>query len=117
MTVKLAILKSGEEIISDIKEGFFEDKMVNYIFENPCSVKINGSYSIYGDSDEENFKERHSITLFKWPQLSSDAIISIDPTWVVTIVEPNIQLKEMYENEVLKNDGGNESDQTATFTE
>lgn len=115
MTVKLAILKSGEEIISDIKECFFDDKMVNYILEKPCKVQINGSYKIFGDEDEDNFKERYSITLLKWPQLSDDEIVSIPPDWVVTIVEPNSQLKEMYEKRFLTD--GKQNDQVANFTE
>jgi hypothetical protein len=115
MTVKLAILKSGEEIISDIKEGFLDDKMVNYFFKNPCKIDINGSYKIFGDTDEENFKERYSITLSRWPRLSDDLVVSILPDWVVTIVEPNSQLKEMYKNEVLND--GKDTDQDIVFTE
>jgi hypothetical protein len=38
--------------------------------------------------------------------LSKDTTIEIVPEWIVTLVEPNSQLKEMYETQVLKN--GNE---------
>ena len=38
MTVKLAILRTGEEIIADVKEGMIEDRVVTYIFDNPCKV-------------------------------------------------------------------------------
>lgn len=44
MTVKLALLKSGEEIIADIKEGVVEDKVVTYIFNNPHIVTLQGTY-------------------------------------------------------------------------
>lgn len=96
MTVKLAILKSGENIISDIKEGFYEEKLVCYIFENPCLVKINGSYAINGNN-------QHSISLSRWPLLSKDTVLEIVPEWIVTITEPADQLKELYENQVIGN--------------
>lgn len=94
MTVKLAILKSGESIISDIKEGFYEEKLVCYIFENPCNVKMNGSYSINGNN-------QHSISLSRWPLLSKDKVLEIVPEWVVTLTEPIDQLRELYETDVL----------------
>ena len=43
MTVKLAILKSGESIISNIKELISEEKVVGYLFENPCVVGYDDS--------------------------------------------------------------------------
>jgi hypothetical protein len=96
MTVKLAILKSGENIISDVKEGFYEERLVCYIFENPCSVKINGSYAINGNN-------QHSISLNRWPLLSKDNVLEIVPEWIVTLTEPADQLRELYENDVLGN--------------
>ena len=106
MTVKLAIFKSGENIISDIKEGFYGEKLACYILENPCKVSINGSYKVIGD--EQDSGNMVSISLHQWPSLSKDTTIEIVPEWIVTLVEPNFQLKEMYEIQVLKN--GNETD-------
>lgn len=113
MTVKLAILKSGEEIIADIKEGFYEDKVIAYIFDNPHKAVINGSCKILDDNNES--ANRVSISLYPWPSLSSDKMVSVIPDWVVTVVEPNENLKSLYENRVLKN--GKENDQVANFTE
>jgi hypothetical protein len=102
MTVKLAILKSGENIISDIKEGFFEEKLVCYLLEKPCSIVINGSYRVVGEEeDEEETKNRVSISLKTWPSLSDQTVVEIVPDWIVTLVEPNEQLKKMYEEQVL----------------
>ena len=101
MTVKLAILKSGENIISDIKEGFFEEKLVCYLLEKPCSIVINGSYRVVGEEDEEEIKNRVSISLKTWPSLSDQTVIEMVPDWIVTLVEPNEQLKKMYEEQVL----------------
>jgi len=44
MTVKLALLKSGEDIIADVQEMVVgkepNQKVVGYIFNKPCSIKM-----------------------------------------------------------------------------
>jgi hypothetical protein len=111
MTVKLAILKSGENIISNIKEGLFEEKKVCYILENPYKVTITGSYKIL---DQENDENQYSISLRRWPTLSKDSTIELHPNYIVSLVEPVDNLKELYETQVLgiKEDESNESTST-----
>ena len=53
MSAKLILLKSGENIVFKIKEGYFGDKLVCYILDKPCTVSINGAYRIL-DEEEEN---------------------------------------------------------------
>ena len=101
MTVKLAVLKSGENIISDIKEGFVGEKLVCYILEKPCIVSVNGTYRILEDEDKNINGNKVSISLNSWPSLSKDTTVELIPDWIVTIVEPNDQLKKMYETQVL----------------
>jgi hypothetical protein len=101
MTVKLAILRTGEEIIADVKEGMIEDRVVTYIFDNPCKVILQGSYKIINDDEEP--VDRMSISLTHWPTLSADKVVPVITDFVVTIVEPNSELKQMYENRVLNN--------------
>jgi hypothetical protein len=115
MTVKLAVLKSGEEIIADIKEGMVEDKVVTYIFDNPCRVVLQGSYKIINDDEEP--VDRMSIALNKWPTLSADNVVGVITDFVVTIVEPNSELKKMYEEQVLKNGKGSQIDSTDESTD
>ena len=114
MAVKLAILKSGENIISVIKEGILDDKVVCYILDEPCKVIINGTYKIL-DSAEDNSVNRVSISLNKWPSLSLDKTIQLPLDWIVTIVEPNEQLKSLYEEQVLEYERIN--NQTLSSTE
>ena len=42
MTVKLAILKSGEDVIADIKEVISKDdnKILSFVFKDPYAVKL-----------------------------------------------------------------------------
>ncbi len=98
MTVKLVLLKSGEKLISDIKEGFLEEKLVCYLLEKPCTVSVNGSYKILDEDDGGN---RVSISLQSWPQFSNQETIDIVPSWIVTLVEPSDEIKKMYETQVL----------------
>lgn len=97
MTVKLLILKSGENIISDVKEGFYEDKLVCYLLEKPCLVSINGTYRIVGEEDNNKV----SISLKPWPVFSKQTNVELVNDWIVTIVDPKDDLKLMYEIEVL----------------
>ena len=34
--IKLALLKSGEEVISEMKEMYAKDQVVGYILHHPC---------------------------------------------------------------------------------
>ena len=60
MSIKLVVLKSGENLIADIKEGFDQDKLITYLLENPCSIRINGKYRIADDEGE--LKDKVSLS-------------------------------------------------------
>jgi hypothetical protein len=105
MTIKLAVLTTGENIITDIKEGLYEDKVICYILENPCSIKVNGTYAINGE-------KQHSVSLSKWPTLSKDTTIEIIPDSIVTLVDPEDKLKQLYETQVLGNKSNGEYQNT-----
>ena len=110
MTIKLVVLKSGENIISDIKEGYYEDKLVCYLLEKPCLIEINGSYRIIGEDN------RLSISLKTWPLFSKDTAIELAKDWIVTLVNPTDELNEMYRNKVL-GDIQNEDNQSNSSNE
>jgi hypothetical protein len=101
MTIKLSVLKSGERLIADIKEAIVDDKPVTYIFENPCLVSIENRQYKISDSDEENVETKIGISLYPWPTFSKDKVIPVPLDWVVTVVEPTDDLKQMYERDVL----------------
>ena len=101
MTVKLAILKSGEDIIADIKEmivGEGDDaRVVGYHLNRPCGVSLNRK-EISIDDEEDKVQ----IRLFPWCPLTKQEKIPIPSDWVVTIVEPIDKITEMYKKEVLR---------------
>ena len=108
MTVKLAMLKSGEDVIADIAEMVVDEKVVGYIFDQPGVVKL------VGDPVKEG-KNRvpYKIQITPWMPLSRDQKIPVVAEWVITIVEPMPQLKKMYEDGVLK-DGGQDDQSNST---
>lgn len=117
MSVKLILLKSGENIISNVKEGFLEETLVCYILENPCNILFNGTYEVSNDdSISGNSKNKVSISLNPWPYLSNQTTVELVPDWILTIVDPNDELKKLYETQVL-GIVKNENDQTDAFSE
>ena len=106
MTVKLAILKSGEDIVADIKEmvvGEGDDaRVVGYVLTKPCGVSLN-SKAIKIDDE----KDTYQLKLFPWCPLTKNEKIPITADWVVTIVDPIDKITQMYTKEVLED--GSES--------
>ena len=93
MTIKLALLKSGEEVISDIDE-MVTDKhaVVGYYFTNPCRAILT-TPEIEVDESE---KQPVSIKLIPWLPLANEEKIPVVADWVISIVEPQPKLKELY---------------------
>jgi hypothetical protein len=119
MTIKLLLLKSGEDIISDIKEmviGEDEDRrIVGYFLNKPCLVKMRDPSLLPEESTEEQKKAAYQVSLYPWMPLSKDQVIPVAADWVVTIVEPIVKLSEMYVEDVLSR--GTENNQSAVTSE
>ena len=92
MSIKVILLKSGDQIITDVKEVISEDKPVAYLFTNPQKVTINKPFLI---SEEDNDRS-YEITFSQWMLLSADKEIAVPTNYVVTLVEPIDSVKEMY---------------------
>jgi len=116
MTVKLLLLKSGEDIISDIYEmaiGEEEQKrVVGYYLNKPCLVKM-GNQNTLTEETSRNQKAGFQVSLFPWMPLSKDERIPIPSDWLVTMVEPVEKLKEMYITDVI-NYGKDDQDNSAS---
>lgn len=102
MTVKLALLKSGEDVISDIQEMVIktddgEEKVVGYFFTKPCVVNLLNPDNL----SDENGNKAFEISMFPWFPLSKDTKIPVTADWVVTLVEPIDKLRSMYTEGVL----------------
>ena len=109
MSIKLAVLKSGEDVIADIQEMIFKDKeteeekVIGYFFNKPCAVRMRTA--------EENGDKSFQISLFHWIPLTKTTKVPVPPDWIITIVEPIESLEKMYKKDVLKNDKTSSIDQ------
>ena len=116
MTIKLLLLKSGEDIISDISEMVVgEDevpRVIGYYLKEPCVVKIRESQSVPSTDEDAPPKPSMRVSLINWMPLSDDKVIPVPADWVITMVEPKDKLKDMYIEEVVKNGKDNQSDST-----
>ena len=131
MTIKLALLKSGEEVISDIGEMVTDKKtVVGYYFTNPCRAILTTSEDEGEADDEIEGVETPpvSIKLLPWLPLANEDTIPVVADWVISIVEPQPKLKELYnkacenyEKRKLKSsspsDTGNDSDTSGGSSE
>ena len=125
MTVKLVLLKSGEDIIADVQEmvvGKTEEtrRVVGYFFDNPCTVKMRDP-NIFSEDEQEEQNENdgkkaaYQVALFPWMPLTKDNKIPVTAEWVVTMTEPIDKLKQMYIEDVMKN--GKENNQNTSTDE
>jgi hypothetical protein len=112
MTIKFIVLKSGEQLISDIKEmavGEEDDqKVVGYFLHRPCMVKIKNPGIV--EQEKSKTKAGFEVTLIPWISLTEDEVIPIPSDWLVTMVEPVPQLTLMYTQDVLNYGQDNQSD-------
>ena len=99
MSIKLAVLKSGEDIIADVKEIISEENVVGYLLNDPHIVICGSDIFREEGSDEGQIQ----ISLRPWLILSKDTQVPIRPDWLVTIVEPVDMLKQMYVEKVNGN--------------
>jgi len=95
MSVKLFLLKSGEQVISEGKELFSGENPCGYLFENPYKVIMNSPVFV-----SETEKPEIKVSLSQWIILTSDTQIPIPTDWVVTVAEPIESLREMYEEQI-----------------
>ena len=60
MTVKLILLKSGEDLIADVSEMVVgeenERKVIGYFFDKPCIVKMLSPEPLEGEDNKAGFK-------------------------------------------------------------
>lgn len=101
MAVKLALLKSGEQVIADIKELVNDDgKVVTLVFTNPYVVQFLTAELLYEEISSEIEEINHRVSFSPWLPLSVDKNIAVPTDWIVTIVESNEWIKSSYEQKM-----------------
>ena len=116
MTVKLLLLKSGEDIIADVTEmamGEGEQKtIVGYFLDKPCVIRMRDPRLVEQDGPQK--QSGFQVSLFPWIPLSKETRIPVPADWLITMVEPAYKLKEMYVKDIVNY--GNQSNSTDNDT-
>ena len=96
MSIKIALLKSGEQVVTDIKELLSEDNPVGYLFKDPEKIAINKPFL----GQEDVIDNSVEVSLSSWILLSNDREMAVPTDWVVTVVDPIDSVLKMYEEKV-----------------
>ncbi len=114
MSVNLVILKSGEELIADVKEIKSGKDVVGYFFNDPLTLDYEANEEpevLLEEETESKYNSKVSISFFPWIPLSSERKnIPCSADWIVTIVKPQEQLIKLYEDKV---NGRGQDDQSS----
>ena len=106
MTIKVLVLKSGEDVIADVQEMMSsDDQVMGYFLNKPCVVKLKAKET---NSDV-------SVRMHPWMPFAREKMIPLSTDWVVTMVTPVESIQEMYQKQVLED--GKETDQTTSSDE
>ena len=106
MTIKVLVLKSGEDVIADVQEMMSSsDQVIGYFLNKPCVVKLQAKET---SSDV-------SVRMHPWMPFAREKMIPLSTDWVVTMVTPVESIQEMYQKQVLED--GKETDQTTDSDE
>ena len=79
MTIKVLVLKSGEDVIADVQEMMSSsDQVIGYFLNKPCVVKLQAKET---SSDV-------SVRMHPWMPFAREKMIPVSADWVVTMVTP-----------------------------
>ena len=97
MSIKLTLLRTGEQLISDMKELSAEgkDEPQAYLLENPHTVEINEK-QFMTEEEKKDGDFGINVTLLPWIILSQDSQMIIPVDSVLTVVEPLESVTQMY---------------------
>jgi len=112
MTVKLVMLKSGEDIIADVKEiKSIKQEVIGYYFHDPLIVKMYEPEepTVLSEGTTNQYSSKINIVFYPWIPLSNEKQVPCSADWVITIVEPIENLKKLYQEKLDGRDKGNQS--------
>ena len=101
MSIKLLLLKSGDQIISDVKEivrSEGETRVVEgYLLTKPHKISAVKPVVL-----TENFSNERNveITLSPWILLTEDKEMTVPKEWIITIVNPIESITKMYQEKI-----------------
>ena len=103
MSIKITVLKTGEHIISDMKELMAEgeENAHAYMLVNPHTYEINEKQFVTEEEKElEEGDYGINVSLLPWLILSKDKKMIIPTDSVLTVVEPLESVTQLYLDKV-----------------
>ncbi len=122
MTVKVILMKSGEDVISDAREIVDKDEkgIVAYHLKHPYIMQLqtkeveSAELLVEGDNPSEP-KTKFQVSYTHWAPMSQQQEFVIPSDWVVTIYEPVEKIKKDYmKKHNITEDSEDGNDQTPT---
>ena len=104
------MLKSGEDLVADVKEIKSNEEVIGYYFDDPLIVKIFESEEpiVLNEGDSmKQYSSKIDVTFYPWIPLAKDVRIPCSADWVVTIVEPIDKLKKQYQERLNEQNNQN----------
>ena len=95
MTIKLMLLKTGETIISDVKEVVSDDSVRGYFLINPHYVETQEK-TVLTESESGRSNYEIDVILTPWLILSKDKEFVVSLDYIVTICDPIDSVEKMY---------------------
>ena len=97
MSIKLTLLKSGETLISEMKELVAEKEQQAhaYLLENPHTVQTREK-TFLSEEEKKTGDFGIEVIMIPWIILSADKKVIIPVDVVTTIVEPIESVKQMF---------------------
>ena len=113
MSIKVALLKSGESVIADIKELISDDNVCGYLFGNPNIITYLEPELLTEQTETSKLK----ISLIPWILITSDTKIPVRSDWVITMVEPIEDVKKIYEEKINESNQNSRVDEQQSLSE
>ena len=97
MSIKITVLKSGDQLISDMKEltAENEEKVQAYMLVNPHTYEISEK-QFMTEEEKEVGDYGIDVSLLPWLILSKDKKMIIPTDSVLTVVEPLESVTQLY---------------------
>lgn len=111
MTVRIARLRSGEDIIAEIKEVSIKDsnQVAAIQFEDAYSVALVEDPNAMFNEGQPIKVSNPKVHMISWIPLSANRTVYIDPNEIICVYDPHSQVLKQY-SELLEavNGGGND---------
>lgn len=99
MTIKLAYLKTGEYVISDVLQATEttdgKKNILCYVLNNPRAILAQSAFQEQGLSEL-----KVNVRLITWPQFTKSNIIEMLPEAFIAFADPTDELLNLYKESV-----------------